>query len=185
MARSAMQRRVPELERRYPPPPDRQREQRRFNKVWNRFTKLLDGVESLLTPEQDQQLEQALHDGPGRKELIDGWLRNLQEGRCRLPKLSPEVMRDLLVAWLSPECNGGVVCRGCGLEYPKHRHPHYSEWKLLPGKEPGVSPPPYYDLPEFFKQRPHCGAARLDIDAAGEEQRFERPWMKLDGCVTP
>jgi hypothetical protein len=38
----------------------------------------------------------------------------------------------------SPSVDGAVVCRQCGLEYPHHKAPPLSEWKLLPGKQPQV-----------------------------------------------
>jgi hypothetical protein len=99
------------------------------------------------------------------------WFRDLGWGRCRLPELPAMVMKDLLLSWLSPEVDGGMVCRQCGLEYPHHRTPPLREWKLLPGKTPGEGPPPWYDLPEFFRACP--------MTLAGH-----RPWMDMDGCVT-
>jgi hypothetical protein len=111
------------------------------------------------------------------------WLRHLAEGLCRLPQLPPAAMKDLLLAWLSPEADGGMVCRQCGLEYPRHRSPPLSEWKLLPGKRPLEGPPPWYDLPELFLACPGCGGSRFEIDWPNHTEQLQRPWKELDGFV--
>src|SRR5262249_7332955 len=100
-----------------------------------------------------------------------------------LPELTPEVGKELLLAWLSPEVDGGIVCRQCGLEYPKHRHPPMNEWRVLPGKVPLQGPPPWYDLPEVFQTCPNCGASRFEIDWRHRVRQFDGRWMKMDGFV--
>ena len=112
------------------------------------------------------------------------WFRELFQGHCRLPELAPATMKELLVAWLSPDCDSMTrVCRGCGLLYPQPRVPPLNEWKLLPGKVPQVGPSPWYDLPVFFPSCPGCGASTLDIDWSHLVDQADRPWMALDGYV--
>jgi hypothetical protein len=92
-------------------------------------------------------------------------------------------MKDLLVAWLSPEPDGGRVCNRCGLEYPRHRVPPVGTWRLLPGKQPGVGPPPIYDLPELFQSCPGCSASRYDCDWPHLVTGNHHVWKELDGYV--
>jgi hypothetical protein len=73
--------------------------------------------------------------------------------------LAPPVGTELL-AWLSPEADGGMVCRQGGPDYPKHRHPPLREWQLLPGKTLLEGPPSWYDLPVFFEACRNCGSSR-------------------------
>jgi hypothetical protein len=152
--------------------------------VDQRLVQLLDESDKLLSAEERTTVHEALRqwreEGGGPYFT---WFRDLGWARCRLPELPAMVMKDLLLSWLSPEVDGGMVCRHCGLEYPRHRYPPLGEWKLLPGKTPGEDPPPWYDLPEFFRACPGCGASTYEIDwpttLAGH-----RPWMDMDGCVT-
>jgi hypothetical protein len=101
---------------------------------------------------------------------------------CRLPELTPVAMKDLLLAWLAPEADGGMVCRQCGLECPKHKSPPLSEYKLLPGKTPFEVPPPWYDLPFLFAVCPGCGASRHEVDWPFQTA-YDLPWKQLDGFV--
>jgi hypothetical protein len=178
-----LHRRVERLERLAPPPPpDQVGRQRRLDAVLARWERLYEAAAELLTPAEQEQAREAVgrlaneFDGP-----FGDWLRDLCDGCCRLPRVSPEVMRDLLRAWLSPQADGGMVCNGCGLEYPQHKRPPLSEWRLLPGKTWGVGPPPWYDLPEFFPACPHCGGSRYDSDWPHLAVDRWHPWKELDG----
>ena len=112
------------------------------------------------------------------------WFRALFWGCCRLPELAPVTMKQLLVAWLSPDCEPMTrVCRGCGLLYPHPRLSSLRDLKLLPGKVPLVGPPPWYDFPVYFPSCPGCGASPNDIDWSHLVDRLDRPWMALDGYV--
>jgi hypothetical protein len=68
------------------------------------------------------------------------------------------------------------------LEYPCHRTPPLSAWKVLPGKVPLRGPPPWYDLPDFFDACPGCGAPTREIDWPGLVAPNTYPWQK--GCST-
>jgi hypothetical protein len=85
-------------------------------------------------------------------------------------------MKELLLAWLSPQADGGVVCRHGGLEYPRHRSPPLGEWRLLPGRKALEGPPPWYDLPELFACCPNCGGSCRDIDWPYRTPECRRPW---------
>jgi hypothetical protein len=106
----------------------------------------------------------AARDSAGRygRHTLEDWLRNLSLGRSRLPAgLTGDVMRHLLGVYLDRGTEvdqSSMTCDGCGLERPIQKQPPWPEWKLLPGKTHD-SPPPRYDLPEFFRACPHCGGA--------------------------
>jgi hypothetical protein len=96
--------------------------------------------------------------------LLWGWIGNLVRGRCRLPEcLTEDVMRALVLILLdeAERCNSfQAVCLRCGLQYPTHKPPPLSEWKLAPGCSPDERPL-RYDLPHFFEHDgcPACGAS--------------------------
>jgi hypothetical protein len=136
----------------------------------------------MATAEQQEQVVRQLElDRSGG--AYSRWLDDLQDGCCRLPELTPEAGRDVLLAWLSPEVDGGRICRQCGMEYPNHRHPPLSEWRVLPGKTPLQGPPPWYDLPEFFQNCPGCGASRFEMDWPHLIEGKHYPWMEWDGYM--
>jgi len=167
----------------------RQREaarEARWQKVADRWISLAAKASDLMSPEEDQRVSEAIlrsDDGPYR-----GWISDLASGRCRLPQLSAETMKQLMLAWLSPLVDAymnAAICASCGLEYPKCKLPPVSDWKLLPGKQPGVGEPPWYDLPEFFTSCPHCGSILQGqgMDWPHLIDMKSYPWMQLDGYV--
>jgi hypothetical protein len=111
-----------------------------------RYLRLLEQSLPYMSDDEQGQVRQALerYVEDGRGPYRD-WLDHLSKGWCRLPELPAAVMKDLLVAWLSPAADGGMVCRQCRLEHPRHKTPPVNEWKLLPGKQHQVGPPPWYD----------------------------------------
>lgn len=155
----------------------------RWGQVIDRWNELANKAALLMSEEDRGRVSQAIEQANELTGPLDEWLDDLAKGRCRLPDLTAETMRGLLLAWLSPSADGGIVCTACGLEYPRHKHPPLSEWKLLPGREWGVGPPPWYDLPEFFAACPHCGGSRYGsgMDWPHLVDGKSYPWMRLDG----
>jgi hypothetical protein len=96
--------------------------------------------------------------------LLWRWIEDVFQGRSRLPGcLTEEVMRSLVLIRLdeADKCQPWeAVCLRCGLQYPMHRYPPISEWKLAPGCAPEERPL-RYDLPHFFDHDgcPACGAS--------------------------
>jgi hypothetical protein len=182
-------RRLIRLERLLPPPPpppspEEILRQKRLGKVVKRWNQICLQAWQLLPGPDQERVKQAMEQEEGPLSGPFGsWLRGLSNGWSRLPELAPEVMKDLLLAWLSPEADGGMVCEQCGLEYPKHKTPPMSEWKLLPGKNRMKDPPPWFDLPELFEACPGCGASRYEADWPHLMDGYHREWMKLDGYV--
>jgi hypothetical protein len=174
------------LERRCPAPAPREdpARQRRWEAVLDRWECLLQQAWALLSEAEQGRVSAAVtqlaeeFDGPYRS-----WLRGLHDGWSRLPELQAATMRELLLAWLSPEADGGRVCRGCGLECPRHRSPPVNQWILLPGKTPLVGPPPWYDLPELFPVCPACAESRFETDWPWQVESRPYPWEVLDGYV--
>lgn len=98
------------------------------------------------------------------------WIRDVFRGRSRLPEcLTEDVLRRLVLIRLdeADKCNSSeAVCLHCGLQYPMHKYPPLSEWKLAPGCSPDERPL-RYDLPHFFEHDgcPACGASSKAGDA--------------------
>jgi hypothetical protein len=182
-----LQRRLARLEQIWPAPPPPSKgdlaRKKRWENVAERWCGLLGKAHKLLNNSEREQVEVAL------KQILDGfqgpygnWLINLREGRCRLPEIAPTAMKALLLAWLSPEVDCGMVCCECGLEYPQHKAP-LQEWKLFPGKVPFQSPSPWYDLPRLFAACPGCGASDCKVDWPHLIAERSYPWKHLDGFV--
>jgi hypothetical protein len=181
---AALRRRLDRLEQKLlpAPPPLSPAEARRLRRDEARLDKLLQAVQPLLDPAEAAQVREALDlwDRDARGPFST-WFRDLTEGRSTLPSLTPEAMKAVLLAWLSPERdNLARVCRQCGLEYPDHKKPPVAEWKLLPGKRPLVGEPPWYDLPDFFAACPGCGASLRDFDWAHLMDGQDPPWKRED-----
>jgi hypothetical protein len=164
--------------------PEALRRQKRWQGVLRRWEKLVSQAMSLLTTDEQAKVvgavEQWAADFAGP---LACWLSDLYEGRCRLPLLPAAAMKAVLLAWLSPAAEGGMVCVRCGLEYPRHKTPPLGEWKVLPGKRPQEGPPPWFDLPEFFSSCPGCAASVREADWPHLTEQSFRPWKELDGFV--
>lgn len=189
MSYRRMRTRLEELDRRLPALPisENPHEVKRRRQLARRLVRLIQNASPLFTEEEDEKVASALAQW-GETEMgpYSGWLRDLFQGHCRLPELAPESMKQLLLAWLSPDCDSLTsVCRNCGLLYPRRRRPPVTQWKLLPEKVPGEGALPRYDLPEFFSSCPGCGASPRDFDWSHLVREVSRPWMGLDGYVGP
>jgi hypothetical protein len=96
------------------------------------------------------------------------WLEDMFRGRSRMPEcLTEEVMRRLVLIRLeeADRCDSfECVCLHCGLQYPHHKSPPLSEWKLAPGCSPDERPL-RYDLPRFFEYD-GCPACRASSRAS-------------------
>jgi hypothetical protein len=169
------------------PPPEVGEHWRRVKKVWNVMLRALNDAWLLLSDEEQQAIVTAWESWlDNRTGKFADWLRSLQQGMSRMPKLAPEAMAAVCRAWLSPEVGYYVhVCRQCGLATPDHKAPPTTEWKLLPGRVQGVGPPPWYDLLRFFDACPHCGASHLDFEYASNVAEKDLAWKKLDGYAGP
>jgi hypothetical protein len=180
--------RLARLERLSPPPPPRtleeRQEQRRWKKIADRLMRLLAQAVPLLNEAEQQQIVNALTEWlDERSGPFARWLRNLQEGWCRLPELNPLTTKVLLLSWFHPEIDCGTVCNLCGLEYPKLKYPPLGNWRVLPGKVPNQGPPPWYDLPRIFDVCPACGASTYDVTWPYQTEGEDLAWKKLDGWM--
>ncbi len=171
--------RVDRLEQRLPPPPlpprdprERRRE-RRWHAVVDRFGALLGAAEPLLGESDRQQVAEALRAYRERgRGPLDRWLHDLEAGRCRLPVMAPEAMRDLLRAWLDPDVGQPMVCNRCGLEYPRRRRPPCGQPSILATTRPPL-----------FAACPACGASRYDTAWPARTLLLDLPLQALDGWV--
>ena len=112
---------------------------------------------------------------------LDTWIRGIADIDSRLPPdIKPEVVRSLLDVFLhryDQVESFDMVCTACGLCRPNHKFPPYNEWRLLPGRTAMVGDPPWYDLPEFFRDCPHCGTH--DMMWRHRIKEFQYPWRAL------
>jgi hypothetical protein len=122
-----LKRRLERLEQVVPPPSaGEELRQQRWVQVVERFLGLAEQAGALLSPDERLRVEQglaALVESGGFGGPYAGWLRDLEDGWCRLPRLEPAAMKELLLAWLQPGIHGGVSCRECGVGWP-HQHYH-------------------------------------------------------------
>jgi rubredoxin len=181
--------RVVLLERILPPPrpPTREEVQREryWKKIERRLIFLVQEAEKLLTEAESEQISAVENDcKDDRNTPFDGWLRDLQWGRSRLPEITGAVMKALVSGWFHSDLDSfSSVCNQCGLQYPRLKTPPPHTWKVLPGKIPRVDPPPWYDLPEIFKVCPHCGASARDVTYSHLTEDMDLPWKALDGWM--
>jgi hypothetical protein len=153
--------------------------QRRWEEIIDRLTKITIATFPLLTEDQQEQVVKAVEQ---LGDLFEGpfgtWHLHLSRGWCRLPELTPEASKAVLLGWLAPDVDGGQICRQCGMEYPIRRHPPLSLWYAHPWKGPpeGVKPP-------FFENCPSCGASRFEMDWPHLIEGKQYPWMELDGYM--
>jgi hypothetical protein len=180
-----MRQRLARLEARLPPPPspDILLDLERCAPIFDRWDLLVAAAFELMCPDEQGQVNQALRQ---MHETCLGpygiWFWRLWEGRCRLPELAPQVMKDLLLAWLSPEVASGYLCERCGLLYPFHYWPRRSEPTLWADVSQGLPVPE--PLPEFFTTCPHCGCPKSDLGWPADNENDEPAWKDLDGCAS-
>jgi hypothetical protein len=87
-------------------------------------------------------------------------------------------MRALLLAWLSPRCDGRRrVCGRCGLEYHCHETPPLSVADAA-GEGTAAGAALWYDLPDFFAACPGCGASTREIDWPWLVAPNTYPWQQ-------
>jgi hypothetical protein len=140
------------------PQPEVDEHQRRASrKLLVRFFQALNDALPLFAEPQQQRLQAQ---EPFAAWVLEPWVRSLLCGSSALPPISTETMQRLLAGWLDPHvASMPLVCLECLLCRPRRQPPPLKEWKLLPGKVPLEGPPPWYDVPEFFKLCPHCQSA--------------------------
>jgi hypothetical protein len=178
--------RVAKLERQLPkPPPQDKQRKKQLRHLDRRLTQLCEKASQLMTTEEATKIHEALREwSESSQGPYANWFGELLNGRCRLPELDPAPMRDLLMAWLSPNCDSlSCVCRQCGLMYPHHRWPSSNERNSWPEDVSRVGPRPRDDVLEFFSSCPGCGASTKDFDWAHLVHESCRPWMAQDGCI--
>jgi hypothetical protein len=122
-----LKRRLERLEEAVPPPsPGDELRHQRWVEVVERFLRQAEQASALLSQDEQPPVEQALAElveGGGYGGPYAAWLRDLEDGWCRLPELPPAAMKELLLAWLAPGVHGGVTCRECGVGWP-HQNYH-------------------------------------------------------------
>jgi hypothetical protein len=179
--------RLERLERQLPPPSpptreDRQ-EQRRWGRLVHRLFSLLSQVEPLLNeaeqPLVNEALEAYVTDQSG---ALSHWLRDLREGRCRLPELSPETMKQVLLSFFHPACGDPMVCNQCGLECARYDDHLMGRHFDPPDPEHWAQMARDYGWRRSFEQCPGCGAFR-DYTWPHLTVGMDLPWKALDGWM--
>jgi hypothetical protein len=145
-----------------------QEQEKATKEAQRRLQKTLNDFDALIPDDLRDRVAAELKD---ERCLLWPWIEDVVRGRSRLPEcLNEEIMRQLVLTRLdeADRCNGfEAVCLRCGLQYPMHKRPPLSEWRLAPGCSPDERPL-RYDLPHFFDHDgcPACGAT----SNAGEMQ---------------
>jgi hypothetical protein len=181
--------RVERLELRLPAPksptPEQLQERRLWRRVARRFKSLLNQAESLLNEAEHAAvaaaLELFLSEGTGP---LRGWLHDLRHGLCRLPELTPEAMRSLLLAFLNPGRGDSRVCNLCGLESPRPGRGLLSNWVFGTDIRGLAGLASRFSWPPGFDGCPHCPpGSPADFDSPYQAGGTDKPWKALDGWV--
>ena len=178
-------RRLAKLEALVPPlpSPEVQLRYEQCDRLFALWDRLVAAAWPLMTPEEQGRVHQGikqLHEGA--LEPYGAWFTSLVEGWSRLPELTPQVMKDLLVIWVYHTVAGAFVCLDCGLEYP------FRQWPRLSGPGVWLEPPGGHaatPLPEFFTTCPHCGSTNKEIAGSDRVEQHDFPFKHLDGYVAP
>jgi hypothetical protein len=173
-----LRRRLARLEALRPvPAADERLREQRWQAICERWEALLNAAEPLLSEDEWRSVHEAIEQlcnedrGP-----YAHWLRDLEHGWSRLPEMSAAAMKELLLAWLSPAANSGIVCNRCGLERPYCMG--------LPPPRPGAPPgEEYFSWREFEVPCPGCGNADHDFNWAHLTERRYYAWKELDGYM--
>jgi hypothetical protein len=175
MNRSALNRRLAHLEALRPPPSlEKLLRDQRVNSMIARWCDLFEAALELMTEDEQDRAMKAFANhwcGP-----YAHWMRDLRDGWSRLPVLPAAAMKELLLAWLSPAVDSGVVCNRCGLERP------YSMNGPPAGTGASVEAWRSYRR-EFERSCPGCGNAPNDLNWAHLTEGHSHDWKKLDGYV--
>ena len=181
--------RVARMERHFPPPappsPEELQRESCWKKIERRLIALVRESDKLLTEAESARISAVEKDYKDDRNIpLGSWLRDLQLGRSRLPKLTAPVMKAVLLSWYHPALDSfSLVCNQCGLQYPRLKALPPHTWNGLPGKVPNVDPLPRHDLPELFKTCPHCGASTHDATCSHLTEGMDLPWKALDGWI--
>jgi hypothetical protein len=151
------------------------RADRRWQKVVTRFLNQLERALALMNESEQRKIQDALESrSAGRHGALHRWLDDLAAGRCRMPVMSPETMKAVILSWFHLEVGQPMVCNQCGLEYPRlKRRP---AWMQPDGK---ASCP----IPRVFDACPNCGASRYDTSWPSRTPHLDLPWKKLDAWI--
>lgn len=153
--------------------------QARWGQVIDRWLDLAASAVELMNDAEGERVAEAMERCGNAASPYNPWLRDLAEGRCRLPELSAETMRNLLLAWLHPNADFSLacVCTACGIEYPHTRQPNLSSMMLPPA---GQGLPMN---PDLFAACPHCGGPAHGDGMMWAHRIHERDysWMAQNG----
>jgi hypothetical protein len=180
--------RLERLERRLPgpppPTPDQLRRQQRWIQITKRFTRLLRQAEPLLNEVENQLVAEALEAYVSHQDgALKHWLWNLREGCCRLPELSAEAMRQVLLNLFHPDSGDPKVCNQCGLECARYNYHVMSRHYDPPDKERWAELARQYSWPRSFENCPGCGGSNRDISWPHQTEGVDHPWKTLDGWM--
>jgi hypothetical protein len=172
----SLKRRVSRLERRLGPPPAEPdpKRLRRLRQVGRRFGRLVQAAGELMSPEEAARVEAAFQTFADQdKGPYSRWVADLYGGYWRLPEITPEVMKNLLLARLSADVHTfDWVCLNCGL--------------CAPPRQLGASTTSeVHAAPEGRPACLHCGAASDHGMWAIRIRERHYPWMDQDGYVEP
>lgn len=158
----------------------KEEQRKRVRAIYERFNELLGAASELMTDEERRHVDEAIEQANDLAGPLDDWLDDLADGNSRLPALSAEVMKRLVLTWLSPDRDTASyhpVCTRCGLEYPLRKQPSIMEMMSPPVGQSKMR------NPEFFEVCPNCGSPSRSGGMMWSHRIHEREydWMRLDG----
>jgi hypothetical protein len=166
-----------------PPTPDEREVRRRWGAVCDRLFPPMNQSFPLESEPEYALAEAAFGEwiNHGRGPVAQ-WMDDLREGRWRVPEMSAETLRQLVLCWLHPDRGDALVCNRCGLECPRSpdrnvgRRCDADREKLADLAQKGK-------WPRYFEACPCCGADKRDADWPHLVAGKNPPWKALDGWM--
>jgi hypothetical protein len=85
---------------------------------------LFDAMKAVqFTDEEEARVDASFAEPDKHRNPYRVWVRALREGWCRLPEVTPAIMREIMLAFAVPptwdHCAMALVCNACGMLLPR------------------------------------------------------------------
>jgi hypothetical protein len=162
------------------PTPEQRQRLRRWGRIVTRLTRQLHQAEPLLNEVEQKLVSDALEaylaDQSG---ALNQWMRHLREGDCRLPELSAEAMKQVVMSFFHSAGGDLMVCNQCGLECARFDDHIMGRHFDPPDPELWAQMARDYGWWRSFEKCPGCGTVR-DYTYSHLTKDTDLPWKALD-----